>query len=96
MNADEVEYSNLVVAIKGKLPLSQRNSLYAKIGAQYYDYDINRGNKTIVSDADIGLYLAAGWQYRWDMGLGMNAGYETYDMGDLTTFTLNVGISYQF
>ena len=96
LNADEVEYSNLVVAIKGLLPLSQRNSLYAKIGAQYYDYDINRGNKSIVHDSDIGLYLAAGWQYQWDMGLGMNAGYEAFDMGDLETFTLNVGINYKF
>ena len=96
LDVDEVEYSNLVVAVKGTLPLSQRNSLYGKIGAHYYDYDINRNNRTIINDSDIGVYLAAGWQYRWDMGLGMNAGYEAYDMGDLETFTLNVGISYQF
>lgn len=93
---DEVNYSNFVVAAKGTLPLSQRNSLYAKVGAQYYDYDINRRNKNIIHDSDIGLYLAAGWQYQWDMGIGMDVGYEMFDMGDLDTYTLNVGMSYQF
>jgi len=93
---DEIEYSNLVVAVKGKLPLSERNSLYGKVGAQYYDYDINRKNRTLIHDSDIGLYLAAGWQYQWDMGIGMDVGYEAIDMGDLDTYTLNIGMSYQF
>jgi len=96
LRLDEIEYSNLVVAVKGKLPLSERNSLYGKIGAQYYDYDINRQNHTIIHDSDIGLYLAAGWQYQWDMGIGMDVGYEAIDMGDLDTYTLNIGMSYQF
>lgn len=96
LGVDEIEFSNVVIAIKGTLPLSKRNSLYGKLGVQAYSYDISSDNITVVDDSGTGLYLAAGWQYRWDFGLGMNVGYEAIDMGKLDTFTLNTGISYQF
>ncbi|NQY89167.1 MAG: porin family protein [Colwellia sp.] len=94
--ADEIEFSNLVLAVKGTLPLSQRNSLYVKVGVQSYRYDLYSSNETIADDSGTGLYLAAGWQYRWDFGLGINVGYEAFNMGDLDTYTLNTGLSYQF
>lgn len=96
LEVDEVEYTNLVTAIKGVVPLSTRNSLYAKVGAQFYDYELNRSNRTLFDDNGVGLYLAAGWQYEWDMGIGMNVGLEKYDMGDLDSSVLNVGMSYRF
>lgn len=96
LGVDEVEYSNIVVAIKGVVPISKRNSLYAKIGANYYDYELNRNHRTLSSDTGLGLYLAAGWQYEWDSGIGMNVGLEKYQMGSLDSFTSNIGISYRF
>lgn len=96
LDVDQVEYSNLVTAIKGVVPLSARNSLYAKVGAQFYDYELSRHNRTLFDDNGVGLYLAAGWQYAWDMGIGMNVGLEKYDMGDLDSAAFNVGMSYRF
>jgi len=40
--------------------------------------------------------LEAGWEYRWDMGIGMNLGLQYQKMNDLTSNTLNLGISYAF
>ena len=96
LNVDEVEYTNLVTAIKGVIPLSQRNSLYGKVGAQFYDYELSRHNRAVFEDNGVGLYLAAGWQYEWDMGIGMNVGLEKYDMGNLESTVLSVGINYHF
>tara|TARA_R110002167_G_scaffold326553_1_gene532559 strand:+ start:30 stop:635 length:606 start_codon:yes stop_codon:yes gene_type:complete len=96
LGIDEVEYSNLVTAIKGVIPLTKRNGLYAKIGAQFYDYELSRYNRTLFDDSGIGSYLAVGWQYEWDMGIGMNAGFEKYNMGDLDSTVFAVGINYNF
>ena len=96
LGVDEIEYTNIVAAIKGTAPISKRNSLYAKIGAQVYDYELSRNSRVLFDDNGVGLYLAVGWQYEWDMGIGMNVGFEKYDMGDLDSNTVNVGISYSF
>jgi len=96
LEADELEYSNLVVAVKGQYSLTQRNSLYAKIGAQFYDYDISNDNKNVKSDDGVGLFLAAGWQYQWDNGFALNAGLQSMKMGDLKIGGSTLGMSYQF
>lgn len=96
LGVDEVEYSNLVAAVKGILPLSKRSSLYGKVGAQFYDYELSRHNRILYDDSGVGLYLAAGWQYEWDRGIGMNVGFERYDMRDLESNVLSIGMSYHF
>jgi hypothetical protein len=93
---DDVEYSNVIFALKGVAPLSQRNSLYGKIGGQLYDYDIYKFNDYSKSDDGTGLFLEGGWQYQWDFGLGMRAGVQYIDMGDLESTTFTTGVSYSF
>ncbi|MEP1740791.1 MAG: porin family protein [Kangiellaceae bacterium] len=96
LQADELTYGSLVVAMKGKLELTARNSLYAKVGGQFYDYEFQRDNQKLESEDGFGAFLEAGWQYQWDSGWGINAGYQYVDMGDLEISTLNFGASYSF
>jgi len=96
MLANEFELDGFVVAIKGQAPISQRNSLYAKLGAQYYDYEFSRNGNHLEGEDGIGVLFEAGWQYQWDMGIGMNVGLRYQDMGELTLKSQNVGISYAF
>lgn len=96
MNADKVEYSNIVIAAKAQYKLSQRNSLYGKLGAQYYDYEIKQRSTVLADDTGVGLYVEAGWQYRWDSGIGMDAGLKIMKMGDLKVAGTTLGISYAF
>ena len=94
--ADEFDFSALVFAIKADLPISQRNSLYAKLGAQYYDYELSFNRTKVADETGVGLILEAGWAYRWDFGLGMNAGVQFNHMDDAELHSFNVGVSYQF
>ena len=94
--ATEFELDGFVVAIKGQIPISQRNSLYGKLGAQYYDYSFSRNGYTVESEYGTGVLFEAGWQYQWDMGIGMNVGLRYQDLGDLTLISQNIGISYSF
>lgn len=96
IGADELEVTSLVLAGKAAIPLSKRNSLYAKLGANIYDYEILRDDRLLLEDSGTGVYLEAGWQYAWDFGLGMDAGLQYFDMGDLDSVTFGVGVNYQF
>jgi len=96
LDADKFELNATVIALKSSIALSKRNSLYGKVGASYYDYEmILNGDKT-VNETGIGFMLEGGWQYRWDTGMGMNTGLQYQKMGDLKSSNLNVGISYSF
>ncbi len=96
LQADELTYASLVVAIKGKLELTTRNSLYAKVGGQFYDYEFQRDDQKLEGEDGFGAFLEAGWQYQWDSGWQINAGYQYADMGDLEISALNLGVSYSF
>ncbi len=96
LNADDLKLSALVFAIKSDLSLSKRNKLYGKVGLSYFDYDIELHSKTIADEDGVGYMLEAGWEYRWDMGIGMNVGFQYHKMTDLKSNTLNLGISYAF
>lgn len=94
--ADELYYGNLVFAAKGEIQLSAKNSLYAKVGGQFYDYQFERNNDKLESDDGFGAFLEAGWQFRWNSGWGINAGLQYMDMGDLDVTSMNLGASYAF
>lgn len=96
LQIDNFEYSALVVALKTDLSLSKRNSLYGKVGVSYYDYELDLEHSRVADDKGIGLFLEAGWEYRWDMGIGMNIGLQHQKMNDLKANTFNIGISYSF
>jgi len=96
LTADDFKYKALIVALKTDLALSERNSLYGKIGASFYDYELGLEELTIADKNGVGFVVEAGWEYRWDNGMGLNAGIQYQDMGDLELNTLNVGVSYAF
>ena len=96
LQADDFKYDALIIALKTDLSLTERNSLYGKIGASYYDYRVSLNKNKIADKNGVGFVAEAGWAYRWDNGMGMNAGFQYQDMGDLEMKTLNVGINYAF
>lgn len=94
--ADKLTYTNAVAAIKGYLPLTDRQGIYAKLGAQYYDYELKRGAHRFDSESGIGALASAGWQYRWNTGLGLDVGLTYKKMAALKVLNTGVGISYSF
>ncbi|TMP26500.1 porin family protein [Pseudoalteromonas rubra] len=96
LGANELDYDNFVLAVKGQYQLSDNNYLYAKLGAHYYDYEIGYKGKTMVEEDGISFLTEAGWQYDWDNGMSVNASIQYLDMGDLDTTNLGLGVSYRF
>lgn len=96
LGADELEYTNYIIAAKGQYALTKRNSVYGKVGAQFYDYEISNSDKILQSDDGMGLFLEAGWQYQWDNGLKMNAGVQSIKMDDLKVAGSTIGLAYNF
>lgn len=95
-NTDSFDYGATVVAIKTDLKLSKRNKLYAKVGAEFYDYQFELNRQEIIDEDGVGLFLEAGWEYRWDGGVGVNVGIQHHNMDDLEMSALNIGVSYAF
>lgn len=93
---DNFELTGLVLAVKGEFNVSKRNSFYGKLGVSAYDYQFDVKRKEIVDEDGTGLFLEAGWQYRWDNGVGINFGLQKHDMGDLDYSLANLGVSYAF
>lgn len=96
LKADEFNLSALVVAIKTDLSLSKRNKLYTKLGLSYYGYEIELHSQSIADESGVGYLLEAGWEYRWDQGVGMNVGLQSHKMSDLKSNGLNIGVNFAF
>jgi len=96
LQADKLTYNGAIAALVTEVRLTKRNSLYAKAGAIFYNYEMKLDGDVIADDDGTGLVMEAGWQYRWDNGIGLNFGFHKRDMGDLETAGSSVGLSYSF
>lgn len=96
VTADSFEYNAYVLALKGNIALSERNSLYGKIGANFYDYKLELKREKTADESGTGVFFEAGWEYRWDNNIGMNIGIKAESAGDVEIASTNIGISYQF
>lgn len=96
LNANQLDYENYALSVRAQYPLSERNSIFVRVGGHFYDYEIAKSGAKIASQDGIGLISQAGWQYQWDSGIAMQVAYEYTGMGDLETFTLSSGIAYRF
>lgn len=96
LKADNFIFGSLVLALKTDMKLSERNKLYAKVGAEFYNYEFELFREKIIDEDGVGLFLEAGWEYRWDNGMGVNAAIQYHNLGDLEMETFNLGVSYAF
>ncbi len=93
----KIDYSAFMISAVVNFPLSARNSLYLKVNALQYDYDIIDDNAVMYNEDGSDLGFSFGWMYEFDNGIGMKAGYEVLNLGnniDIRGF--NTGISYRF
>jgi len=90
------EFSAVVLALKADVNLSQRNKIFAKVGVEFYEYEIGFRDREIIDEEGTGFFVEAGWQYRWELGIGMNVSLQYHDMDDLEMSSVNAGISYAF
>jgi long-subunit fatty acid transport protein len=93
----KIDYSAILLSAKVNYPVSKRNSVYLKVSAIQYDYDVVDDNEVVYNEDDNDFGFSLGWGYEFDNGIGINAGYEILNLGkhiDIKGF--NAGISYRF
>lgn len=79
------------------IPLSQRNKLFAKLGAAHYSINaINFSNDFNSNDDGVGLVAGLGWRYEYDSGIEHSLVYTYQDFDIISTHTLTFNLGYRF
>ena len=93
----KIDYSVILISAEVDLPISERSSLYLKVNALKYDYDIIDDNEVVYNQGGSDFSYAFGWMYEFDNGFGIKAGFETLNLGkNIDIKGVNTGISYRF
>ncbi|GIU33386.1 hypothetical protein TUM4644_34090 [Shewanella colwelliana] len=90
-------YSFRVAALYA-LPLSQRNRLVFKLGANQYNLkfiDTNNDDQRHKKDG-VGLLAGLGWRFEFSSGLEMSVNYAFQTMDLLDTHTTTINLGYRF
>ncbi|MFT5675652.1 MAG: opacity protein-like surface antigen [Paraglaciecola sp.] len=93
---NDLDFTNLIVAIRHDTRVSESSFIYGKLGAQYYDYEMKNSNSIFEKDSGTGVFSELGWNYQWSNNLSTNVGYQYMGMGDLSTSSLTFGLGYSF
>ena len=62
----KIDYSAFMISAVINFPLSTRNSLYLKVNALQYDYDIIDDNEVMYNEDGSDLGFSFGWMYEFD------------------------------
>ncbi|WP_165904972.1 porin family protein [Parashewanella curva] len=81
-------------------PLSERNRIVFKLGAQRYstefDQKVSNTETRTYTKTGEGVYGAIGWQYQFDFGGEINFFYDYSKMDKVDLKTFNLGFGYRF
>lgn len=93
----DLDYSNVIIAIRFDTALTDHNFIYGKLGGQYFDYEMtNSNNKVFEEESATGIYSELGWKYQWSNNVSVNVGYQYIAMSSLSTSSIAVGVGYRF
>ncbi|MBD1389363.1 outer membrane beta-barrel protein [Neiella sp. HB171785] len=93
----EVEYKAIQLLAEARMPLSQRNFLFAEANLSRYDHDLLIEDETVTSSDGVGGGVGVGWEYRFDNGLGSRVSLSYDRLGDeVQLWSMGFGLSYRF
>lgn len=61
----DLDFSNLILAVRFDKQVSTNSFVYGKLGAQYFDYEMTDNNTVFEEDTGTGIYSELGWKYQW-------------------------------
>jgi len=93
----KIDYRAFMISAAINYPISEQNSLYLKVNAHQYDYDIVDDRAVVYNKSGNDFSYSFGWQYQFKNGLGIKAGYEILNLGEhIDIKGFNTGINYRF
>jgi hypothetical protein len=93
----KMDYSAIQLSAAVNYPIIAKHYLYLKVNALQYDYDIVDDNEVVYNEDGNDFGFSLGWMFKFDNGIGINAGYEVLNLGkniDIKGF--NIGLHYRF
>jgi opacity protein-like surface antigen len=80
------------------IPLSQRNKLFAKLGAAHYSINAIHVTDNFSSNDHngVGLVAGLGWRYEYDSGIEHSLVYTYQDFDIISSHTLTFNLGYRF
>lgn len=91
----DLDYRGYKLAGYGRVNLSERNYLYGKLGANFHNMDYEYGDVRY-DNSGVDAFVAGGWEYLFDNGIGLNIEVQHLPMDDLKVTNVNLGFSYHF
>lgn len=98
-DAKDFAYAGIRTAAYAQVHASESNLFYAKLGLSANRLTYNRIiNKQEIDEHHSGVdfYGAAGWEYQFDNGLGVNLEYQYVPVQKLTVKNVFFGLNYRF
>ena len=96
LNIRHIDYNALILNVQGSLPLSERWSMFGKLGFNYYRSDFYGGNKPRINNNGLGSFAAAGFNFRAFNGFGLGFEGKKLSMGDIDSTIYSLNFSYMF
>ncbi|MFB9933863.1 porin family protein [Photobacterium aphoticum] len=87
---NDIDYTAFQLTLRGDIPLVIGNA-YAKVGTNYYDYDIDTPGMRDTNDG-WGFTGGAGFVFTLLPFIDLSLGYEYRDMGDVTNNSIIFGV----
>ena len=80
----------------GSLPISDRFSLFARVGAFFWDGDAEINNVSSASPEETNLYFGAGARLALTEKLSATVDGSRYDLDGTDSTVLSIGLDYRF
>jgi hypothetical protein len=91
-----LNYDSYILNVKGSLPLSNRWSVFGKLGVNYYDLVFSGNDRVNTTDTGVGALLATGLDFRSYNGFGLGLEMTLLDMDNILAKNLTINFSYMF
>lgn len=93
----KLDYDLLNLVALARYPVTPRGTVYAKVMAVNYDYNVFDDGDVVGSGDGNDLGFGIGWQYTFDSNIGLSVGYESMSLGDdIDLRGVSVSVSYRF
>ncbi|TPH13330.1 outer membrane beta-barrel protein [Litorilituus lipolyticus] len=92
----KIKYKSYLLNLKGSIPLSNRWSMFGKIGANYYQSEFSGEYRAKISENGVGALFAAGFEVRAFNGVGFAFEAKRLSMGDIAATNYTLNFSYMF
>ncbi len=94
---NSAEIDGISLAVVGKLPVSNRFTLFGKVGGHDWDADTTGAvSGQISSDSDTDAFYGLGVEYSISQSISLRGELERYEVEDLDVDVATIGISFNF